>query len=239
MLDRMGEESTKGVAEPPRGVRTTKRRGRSSAGQLAALRSLGARWQVTAADVATAPRRAAVFRRSAPLALDIGVGDGRATLAWAAAAPERDVVAIELHRPGLVKLLRGIEADGTGNVRVIEDDALAVLDALEDRSVATVRVLFPDPWPKRRHVARRLVDRSFVERVGELLVDGGELHLATDWADYAEHMRTMVATDPGFIPVTPPHRPARPVTAYERRGLDAGRAITDLVFRFDPSRQRG
>ena len=129
---------------------------------------------------------------------------------------------------------------GRGRIReldVMGDDErgidLAVLDALEDRSVATVRVLFPDPWPKRRHVARRLVDRSFVERVGELLVDGGELHLATDWADYAEHMRTMVATDPRFRPEPGPGtggaewsspRPDRPVTAYERRGLDAGEA---------------
>ncbi len=141
------------------------------------------------------------------------------------------MLAIELHRPGLAALLQALEAEGPPNVRVAEADALAVLDALEPGSVQHIRVLFPDPWPKRRHVARRIVDRTFVGCCAALLEVGGELHLATDWADYADHMRSMVATESRLAPVADAGRPDRPITAYERRGLAAGRSITDLVYR--------
>ncbi|WP_426574848.1 tRNA (guanosine(46)-N7)-methyltransferase TrmB [Aquihabitans sp. McL0605] len=226
---------------PPRptGVRTTKRRGRTSTAQIQALAALGEVWQVGADDVTTARRRAAAFGRTGPLLVDLGVGDGRATIDWAVRRPDADVVAIELHRPGIVKLLRALDATGPANVRVIEDDALAVLDAVEPGSVRAVRVLFPDPWPKRRHVARRLVDRRFVTHMAEILEPGGVLHLATDWADYAQHMASMVATEPRFVRDEAAGRPARPITAYEQRGLDARRTIVDLVFHLDGSRPSG
>jgi len=218
-------------APPPGGVRTTRRRGRTSAAQQTTLAELGSSWLVAPADVTTAAARTATFGRAAPLLIDIGVGDGRASVAWAAERPDADLMAIELHRPGIVKLLRALDADQRTNARVLEADAVAVLDDLEPTSVDGIRVLFPDPWPKRRHVARRMVDRAFVTRVADLLRPGGELLLATDWDDYAEHMVSMVATDRRFEPDHPAARPDRPVTAYEQRGLDAGRAIRDLRYR--------
>lgn len=164
----------------------------------------------------------------------MGVGDGEATRVWAAEEPMAQVLAVELHRPGLAKLLTALEDSGPPNVRVLEADALEVLAGLPDGSVHAIRVLFPDPWPKRRHVARRLVDRAFVETAARLLLPGGRLELATDWADYAEHMVTMVATEPR-LRLRPDGVPAaRPVTAYERRGLAAGRTITDLVYERTP-----
>jgi tRNA (guanine-N7-)-methyltransferase len=204
------------------------------------LVELAPRWGVDPDGPWTARHLADTFGRRAPIHVDIGVGDGAATRAWAAAIPEADVVAIELHRPGVSRLLAELEADGPSNVRVAMADACAVLAAIEPGSVAHLRVLFPDPWPKRRHVARRLVDRDFARDASSALAIGGRLHLATDWSEYADHMRTMVATEPRLEPrpdlgdATAPtwssRRPDRPVTAYERRGLEAGRSVTDLVW---------
>jgi len=171
------------------------------------------------------------FTTSGPLLVDIGVGDGRATVALADERPDARVLAIELHRPGLARLLSELDERGPTNVRISEADAVRVIANLPPGSAQLVRVLFPDPWPKRRHVARRLVDRAFVASAADALAPGGELQLATDWSDYADHMRSMVATDARFEPVTTRGRPPRPVTAYEARGIAAGRTITDLVHR--------
>lgn len=183
----------------------------------------------------------ACFGRRAPRLLDVGVGNGAATRAWALAHPDRDVVAVELHRPGLVALLRDLDAAGPSNVRVLEADVEAVLAAAEPGDLHDVRVLFPDPWPKRRHEGRRLVDRRFVARVADLLAPGGTLHVATDHGAYADQVRDALDAEARFEAragavggrvdgegwCSP--RPDRPVTAYEARGLAAGRAITDLV----------
>lgn len=218
----------------PGGVRTTRRRGRTSAAKAAALRDLAPRWGIAGAGPWDRGALEAAFGSAGPLLVDIGVGDGTATRAWARQHPEARVLAIELHRPGLAALLQALEAEGPANVRVTEADALAVLAGLDPGSVSALRVLFPDPWPKRRHVARRLVDRAFVSRAAELLVAGGTLHLATDWPDYAAHMASMVATEPRFERDRSAGRPDRPVTAYEARGLAAGRTIADLVFHLRP-----
>jgi tRNA (guanine-N7-)-methyltransferase len=211
----------------------------------AALRDLSPRWARPAAGPWGPEDLAAAFGRRAPLRVDVGVGDGTATRAWAAAHPGDDVLAVEVHRPGLAKLLDALDRDGPPNVRVTEADALAVLDALEPGTVRAVRVLFPDPWPKRRHVARRLVDRAFAARVAELLEPGGTLEVATDWPEYAEHARTMVATERRLEPRTEvvdpdggwrSQRPDRPTTAYEQRGRRAGRPIVDLVWVRRPDR---
>ena len=211
------------------GVRTTRRRGRTSAAKEHALRDLLPRWGV--ADGADWPAAATGPRgHRGPVALDLGEGDGAATRRWALDRPDLLVVAIELHRPGLAKLLDALERDGPANVCVAEADALAVLDGCEPGSLAAVRLLFPDPWPKRRHVGRRMVDRAFAGAVARALAPGGELYVATDWDDYAEHARSMVAAEPRLEPIASDRRIARPVTAYEARGLAAGRTITDLVW---------
>lgn len=225
----------------PRGVRTTRHRGRMTDEKRRQLVELAPRWTVDPAGPWTVEHLAAAFGRRAPLHVDVGVGDGEATRHWAAADPDADVLAVELHRPGVSRLLGRLEADGPTNVRVAMADACTVLAELEPASIAHLRVLFPDPWPKRRHVARRLVDRAFVTAAGDALAPGGVLHLATDWDDYAEQMRAMVATDARLVPEPEAGtsavgawrspRPDRPVTAYERRGLDAGRTVTDLRWR--------
>jgi tRNA (guanine-N7-)-methyltransferase len=232
----------------------------------AAIAELGPSWMLDPATLLDAGARARALRRSAELLLDIGGGTGEATRAWAAANPDCDVVALELHRPGIARLLADLDRAGPPNVRVVEADATAVLPLLADAGLEAVRALFPDPWPKRRHVGRRLVDPTFVRAAVDALAPGGLLHLATDWASYADHMRSALSTDrrldaevlvetpsgggatvrtvpiadvatvvgPGDDPGQPPPwrspRSDRPVTAYEQRGLDAGRTIVDLVL---------
>lgn len=197
------------------------------------LADLGPTWSLPAEGPWDASTLERAFGRRGPVLVDVGVGSGTATRAWAQGHPEALVVALELHRPGIAKLLTALDTEGPANVRVVEADALGVIDQLDAGSAAAIRVLFPDPWPKRRHVERRLVDRAFVALAARVLRLGGQLHLATDWADYAEHMRTMVATEPRFVLDDGAGRPDRPVTAYEQRGIDAGRTIVDLVYRLD------
>lgn len=147
----------------------------------------------------------AAFGRGAPRLLDVGVGTGEATLAWAQDHPDHDVVAVELHRPGLARMLQALDDGGPSNVRILETDVTRLLDAMaaarraDDAPPFTgVRVLFPDPWPKARHRSRRLVDRSFVSTVADLLPPGGWLHLATDWDGYALQMVHALLDEPRF-----------------------------------------
>lgn len=206
------------------------------------LARLGTRWGLRDAIAPGAPLEAhaldRAFGRRAPRLLDIGVGNGSATVAWARYHPEADVLAIELHQPGLVQLLRDLDAGAAPNVRVLEVDVTEIITTLEPHVIDHVRVLFPDPWPKRRHHYRRLIDPWFVGRVADLLPAGGTLHVATDHEDYAEHTRAVLAAEVRFEPrPESPElntdwrstRPERPVTAYEQRGLTSGRRITDLV----------
>lgn len=227
----MSADDRTDLPAPPPGVRTTRRRGRTSPAKVAALAELGPRWQLRAEEPWSPEGLETAFGCQGPVLLDIGVGSGEATRRWALDRPEARVVAVELHRPGLAKLLTDLDAAGPANVRVAEADALGVLDALEPATVAEVRVLFPDPWPKRRHLGRRMVDRAFATAVADVLSPDGRLHLATDWPDYAEHMRTMIATEPRLVPAPSAEQPARPTTTYEQRGRRAGRTITDLTFR--------
>jgi tRNA (guanine-N7-)-methyltransferase len=202
-------------------VRTTRRRSRTSAWKDAVLADAGPRWIAAPGSPLPSQR---------PLLVDLGVGNGAATRAWAESHPDAQVLAVELHRPGLAKLVAALDADGPPNVLVLEADALAVLAELDPGSVDAVRVLFPDPWPKRRHLERRLVDGAFVARIAELLVPGGRFEVATDWEDYADHVREVTAAEPRLQPAHPAQRPPRPVTAYEQRGVDAGRRVTDLRY---------
>lgn len=248
-----------------RGARTTHRRGRMTDAKRSAIDTLGPRWMRTVDDLGDGLDLATHFdslaspKPGSPNAgatvgrrrlLDIGVGNGSATLHWAHRHPDDLVVAVELHQPGIVALLHLLDADEPTNVRIVDADAELLLAQLAPGAVTDVRILFPDPWPKKRHTKRRLVDEQLISVAADLLPSGGTLHLATDWVDYADQMRRALATeprlhprvdiegepavDPSGAPVAAPrrwrsHRPDRPVTAYEQRGLDAGRSITDLV----------
>lgn len=166
------------------------------------------------------------LRRDRPLVLEIGFGMGEATIVMAAAQPELDVVAVDVHPAGVAALLRRIEGAALDNVRVAEGDALDVLRALPEASLHEVRLLFPDPWPKARHAKRRLVRPVFADLVATRLAPGGRLHLATDWPAYAAHAVAVLSAGYDVREIARPQ--SRPLTAYERRGLAAGRTVTDV-----------
>jgi tRNA (guanine-N7-)-methyltransferase len=162
-----------------------------------------------------------------PLVLEVGFGMGEATAVMAAAEPDVDVVAVDVHPAGVAALLRRVEAADLSNVRVVEGDAVPVLRALPAQSVRQLRLFFPDPWPKARHAKRRLLRPSFAALVASRLVPEGSLHLATDWPAYVEHaLEGLKGWDVQLV-----DRGSRPLTGYERRALTAGRSSTDLIAR--------
>jgi len=219
------EDSRPGGSEHP-SVRTYKMRRRVTTGQADALGRLLPRFGV---DPDRPFDAAAVFGRVAPLVLEIGSGMGEATAAMAAADPARDVLAVEVHTPGLGNLLRLVEAAGLRNVRVLEADAREVLATLLPAGcLDELRIFFPDPWPKPRHAKRRLVTPGLLDLAASRLRPGGRLHVATDWPDYAEQVLHLVRSHPSYQRVHA-DRGNRPVTRFEQRGRDAGRPVHDLV----------
>ena len=203
------------------------RRGRVTTRQADALERLWPRWGV---DVDGTPLDLpALFGRRAPVVLEIGPGMGEATTAAAAADPGRDLLAVDVHTPGHGTLLRRLEQEGLAHVRVADGDARVLLrDMLAPASLDEVRVWFPDPWPKARHAKRRLVGPDLLRLVAARLRPGGRLHVATDWAPYAEQVAAALAASP--LRLVSRGRPAaRPVTRFERQGLAAGRTAHDLV----------
>jgi tRNA (guanine-N7-)-methyltransferase len=179
------------------------------------------------------------FGRTAPLILEIGSGMGETTASLAATAPDVDHIAVEVFEPGLAQLLMRLEHAGLTNVVPLRGDAVALLrECVPPASLAGIRIFFPDPWPKRRHRKRRLVQPEFVALAASRLAPGATLHLATDWDDYAKQMRSVCDAEPllentsaGFAP-----RPDwRPVTKFERRALAEGRDVHDLLYRRRPA----
>jgi tRNA (guanine-N7-)-methyltransferase len=175
-----------------------------------------------------------IFGRVAPVIVEVGFGMGETTARIAAANPGNDYLAIEVHGPGVGSLLKRIGEDGITNVRIVQHDAVEVLrHMVPPSSLAAIHVFFPDPWPKKRHHKRRLLQEDFIELAASRLAPGGVLHVATDWQEYAEHVlealgkcRMLANTSKGFAP-----RPAwRPVTKFERRGVALGHGVWDLVF---------
>lgn len=171
-----------------------------------------------------------VFGRDGDVVLDVGFGHGESTIEMAAADPATDVVGVEVYRPGVVTVLDAIEHRGLHHVRVVHGDVLPFLDRIPARSLAGVRVYFPDPWTKRRNHHRRLVGRDVVEAFTDRLRSGGVLHLATDIADYADAMEAACDAEPRLDGGVIERPPWRPLTRFEQRGLDAGRTITDLLY---------
>ncbi len=171
----------------------------------------------------------ALFGRAAPAVLEIGFGMGDATAAMAAADPDRDFLAVEVHTPGIGNLLAIAGEQGLTNIRVAHGDAMELVHRIAPGALDAVHVFFPDPWPKARHHKRRLIQPGNVALLRERLRPGGVLHCATDWPAYAEAMTETLDADQGLrrLPATP-H--ARPETKFERRGAAAGRPITDLRY---------
>ena len=174
------------------------------------------------------------FGRNAPLVLEIGSGTGESTAVQAAADPGTDHLAVEVFEPGLAQLLMRIDEAGLPNLRLLRGDAVELLrECVPPGSLAAVRIFFPDPWPKRRHHKRRLVQAGFVALVASRLAPGGLLHLATDWAHYAVQMLAACEGEPLLenVSTAPDDRLPRPVTKFERRARADGRDVCDLVFR--------
>ena len=175
----------------------------------------------------------AVFGRLAPVTLEIGFGNGDNLLAMAVAEPQADFLGVEVHRPGVGRLLLGAVEAGLSNLKVIRADVVEVLrEHVAPSAFARVLILFPDPWPKRRHHKRRLVTPPVIAMLAGRMCSGGMLHLATDWREYADSMRTVVAGSGQFEPVSNGRRPAwRPETRFEARGREAGRETVNLLYR--------
>jgi tRNA (guanine-N7-)-methyltransferase len=179
------------------------------------------------------------FGRSAPLVLEIGSGMGEATAALAAASPDVDHIAVEVFEPGLAQLLMRIAELELTNVALLRGDAVALLrERMAPGSLDGIRIFFPDPWPKRKHHKRRLVQPDFVALAASRLRPGGTLHMATDWDDYAVQMRRVCEAEPA-LSNTAAHLPGgwtprpdwRPLTKFETRARVEGREVHDLVYR--------
>ncbi|MCT2586467.1 tRNA (guanosine(46)-N7)-methyltransferase TrmB [Actinophytocola sp. S1-96] len=174
------------------------------------------------------------FGREAPVLLEIGSGMGETTARLAEAAPELNYLAVEVYPPGLAQLMMRAEELGLSNLRLLRGDAVVLLERhVPAGSLHGVRIFYPDPWPKKKHHKRRLVQPSFVALVASRLEPGGRVHLATDWADYADQMLEVLSAEPllrnvydGWAP-----RPSwRPLTKFESRAEEAGRVSRDLIF---------
>lgn len=203
------------------------RAGRLTPAQARALEELAPR---LAPAVPAPPARldlAALFGRRAPLVLEIGCGNGEALCALAQPRPDHDFLGAEVYPPGIGHLLGEIARLGLGNVRVARADARAVLGALPDGALDAVYILFPDPWPKKRHHKRRLVDDGLAAELARCLKSGGMARLATDAPDYAAQMREVLSRRPELVATDPPPRPE---TKYERRARRLGNAVTELAF---------
>ncbi|PLW83503.1 tRNA (guanosine(46)-N7)-methyltransferase TrmB [Kineobactrum sediminis] len=183
-----------------------------------------------------APDFDVVFGRTAPRVLEIGFGMGESLVTMAAAAPEKDFIGIEVHRPGVGKLLHTMAEREVGNIRAYCHDAVEVLrDCIAESSLDTIQIFFPDPWHKKRHNKRRLIQPGFTAQLVRHLKPGGILHLATDWEDYAEQMLEVLSATPNLVNTAgvdqyAPRPSQRPLTKFELRGERLGHGVWDLVF---------
>jgi tRNA (guanine-N7-)-methyltransferase len=225
---------TGAAARPHRAVRSfVARAGRMTTAQERAWRELWPRFGIE--DDARPLDFEALFGRDAPRTLEIGFGNGESLVALAAAHPEEDFLGIEVHRPGVGHLMLRAEALGLANLRVASRDAVEILGArVPDASLDTVLLYFPDPWPKKRHHKRRIVQPGFVELVARKLKSGGRFRLATDWQPYAEQMLEVLSASAAFENECgtgySPRPASRPLTRFESRGQRLGHEVWDLSF---------
>lgn len=205
------------------------RQGRTTRAQQRALEELYPKYGLPFTQKELNPVE--VFGRKAPLVLEIGSGMGETTAAIAEACPGADFIAVEVHGPGIGSLLNRIASKDLRNVRVVRHDAVEVLGRMiPDAALAALHLFFPDPWPKKRHHKRRLVQPQFAALAARKLAPGGILHAATDWPDYADEIGRVLTesgdfetAESGFVP--------RPATKFEARGKRLGHPIRDLCFR--------
>jgi tRNA (guanine-N7-)-methyltransferase len=231
-------EEKKTTKEPPfmRPVRSfVLRAGRLTEGQKRALDEL---WPLYGIDEGKYQLDLEIlFGNDQPVIMEIGFGNGDATWQMALAHPEENYLGVEVHRPGVGHLLLKLEENGIGNVRIACEDAVELIRQRIPRgSLAGVRIYFPDPWPKKRHHKRRIIQAPFIGLLAEKMQAGGILHMATDWEQYAEYMLEVMHNSRDFKNLAPdgkscPKPEWRPATKYEKRGERLGHSVFDLVFR--------
>ncbi len=230
-----GDNTPEGVAHRARIRSFVVRAGRMGTGQIKALAELGPRYVLPFEQRPL--DTAQVFGRQAPVVLEIGFGMGGATAQIAQSLPDHDFIGCEVHEPGVGALLKLIGEQDIPNIRIFQHDAVEVLEhMIPEGSLAGVHIFFPDPWHKKRHNKRRLIQPPFVAKLVRHLAPGGYLHCATDWAPYAEQMLEVLRADPQLVNTAPDNgyaeKPAyRPLTKFENRGLKLGHGVWDLVFR--------
>lgn len=226
-------DSSSSPAHPPRPIRSfVLRAGRMGSGQTRALAELGPRFVLPFRREPLDPQT--VFDRRAPLVFEIGFGMGDATAQIAAARSDTDFIGCEVHTPGVGALLKQIGECGLTNLRIVQHDAVEVLEhMIEPGSLAGIHLFFPDPWHKKKHHKRRLIQSDFVARLVTRLAPGGYLHCATDWQPYAEQMLEVLGAEPALRNTADGYAPRpgyRPLTKFEQRGLKLGHGVWDLVF---------
>jgi len=212
-----------------------RREGRMTTAQKSALENLWVRYGI---ELSTEPLSfEELFCRKAMRVLEIGFGNGESLITQAQANPDQDFIGIEVHRPGVGHLLAKIHEHQLANIRIINNDAVVVLkEQIPNDSLDKIQVFFPDPWPKKRHHKRRLIQSEFVHLISTKLRQGGRLHLATDWQDYAEQMMSVMSSmDKIFVNIAGDgnyleNNSLRPKTKFEKRGERLGHGVWDLVF---------
>lgn len=192
-------------------------------------------WPLWGLDFAD-PRLSELLAEPAPVTLEIGFGNGASLAAMAAARPDRRFIGIEVHRPGVGQLLQQIEQLSLTNIHILCHDAVEVLrESIPENSLDGVQIFFPDPWPKKRHHKRRLIQSEFIQLVCARLRPEGQIHLATDWQDYAQQMLAVLDAEPGLKNDAgrgcfSPRPEYRPLTKFEQRGQRLGHGVWDLMY---------
>ena len=224
----------------PRTIRSFVRRtGRTTLGQAKAFATQGPQFLVNYTPKLTSVE--ALFGRKAPTILEIGFGMGEATAHIAALMPEKNFLCCEVHTPGVGALLKRIEAQQLGNIRILQHDAVEVMDhMLPEGSAALldgIHIFFPDPWHKKKHNKRRLIQAPLIAKLAARLKPGGTLHCATDWQPYAEQILDVLAAEPQLVNTADsthggyaPKPAYRPLTKFENRGIKLGHGVWDVVF---------
>lgn len=236
--DQLAAHETASADDKPvyrRGIKSfVIRAGRLTKGQELALERKWSEWGVELSDGEINPAK--LFGRDAHTVLEIGFGMGQSLVEMAQNAPEKNYFGVEVHLPGVGSVLNLAEEAGIDNLRVSKDDAIEVLKLIPDNSIDTVQLFFPDPWHKKKHHKRRIVQSEFAQTLRRILKPGGIFHLATDWEPYMEHMLEIMDVEEGFENIAGSgnciDRPDdRPLTKFEKRGQGKGHGVWDMKYR--------
>ena len=228
----MTEENFKQAHRPIRSF--VLRQGRVTESQQ---RALAQYWNDYGLSISDGPFQAEEhFGRIAPLVLEIGFGNGCSLLEMMEKEPDKDFIGIEVHRPGVGSLINGAQQANLRNLKVFSEDGIEVLkQVIPDNSLSRAQLFFPDPWHKKKHHKRRIVQPSFAALLHQKLKPGGVFHMATDWQNYAEHMREVMDAAPGYVNLAGeegyvPRPEHRPLTKFEQRGHRLGHGVWDLMY---------